>query len=55
MADVWLGFERDDIRHWYADAGLVDINVDCAEGSRCMTTPDGMTEPLSIFVAIGRK
>ncbi|HSD82426.1 MAG TPA: class I SAM-dependent methyltransferase [Anaerolineae bacterium] len=55
MADLWLGFERDDIRRWYADAGLHDIDVDCAEGSCCATAPDGTQEPLSIFVAIGRK
>jgi ubiquinone/menaquinone biosynthesis C-methylase UbiE len=55
MADLWLGFERDDIRKWYAEAGLKEIDVDCAEGSCCATAPDGTTEPLSIFVAIGRK
>ncbi len=22
MSDLWLGFERDDIRNWYAEAGL---------------------------------
>lgn len=55
MADLWLGFARDDIRQWYAEAGLKEIDVDCAEGSCCATAPDGTQEPLSIFVAIGRK
>ena len=55
MADLWLGFERDDLRRWYAEAGLTEIDVDCAEGSCCATAPDGTMEPLSIFVAIGRK
>jgi ubiquinone/menaquinone biosynthesis C-methylase UbiE len=55
MADLWLGFERDAIRQWYAEAGLKEIDVDCAEGSCCATAPDGTQEPLSIFVAIGRK
>ncbi len=55
MADLWLGFERDDIRRWYADAGLVDIDVDCAEGTCNACGPDGELKPLSIFVAIGRK
>jgi ubiquinone/menaquinone biosynthesis C-methylase UbiE len=55
MADLWLGFERDNIRWWYAEAGLKEIDVDCAEGSCCATAPDGTLEPLSIFVAIGRK
>jgi ubiquinone/menaquinone biosynthesis C-methylase UbiE len=56
MADVWLGFERDDIRRWYAEAGLAVIDVDCAEGACQATTPDGApAEPLSIFVALGRR
>ncbi len=55
MADLWLGFERDDIRQWYADAGLSNIDVDCAEGTCNACGPSGTIEPLSIFVAIGRK
>ena len=55
MADLWLGFERDAIRQWYADAGLTEIDVDCAEGTCNACGPDGTVEPLSIFVAIGRK
>jgi len=55
MADVWLGFERGDIRRWFAEAGLKDIDVDCAEGTCNACGPDGTVKPLSIFVAIGRK
>jgi arsenite methyltransferase len=55
MADLWLGFERDDIRHWFAQAGLSDIDVDCAEGTCDACGPDGEVKPLSIFVALGRK
>ena len=55
MADLWLGFERDDIRRWYAAAGLSNIDVDCAEGTCNACGPSGAIEPLSIFVAIGRK
>ena len=55
MADLWLGFERDDIRRWFAEAGLTGIDVDCAEGACCAADPTGKVEPLSIFVAIGRK
>jgi len=54
MADLWLGFERDDIRRWFAEAGLHDIDVDCAEGTCNACGPDGKVQPLSIFVAIGR-
>ena len=55
MADLWLGFERDDIRKWFGEAGLAEIDVDCAEGTCCASDPDGKVEPLSIFVAVGRK
>ena len=55
MADLWLGFERGDIRRWFAEAGLTGIDVDCAEGACCAADPTGKIEPLSIFVAIGRK
>jgi ubiquinone/menaquinone biosynthesis C-methylase UbiE len=55
MSDLWLGFERDDIRRWFAEAGLHDIDVDCAEGTCNACGPDGEVQPLSIFVAIGRK
>jgi ubiquinone/menaquinone biosynthesis C-methylase UbiE len=55
MADLWLGFARDDTRCWFAEAGLRNIDVDCAEGTCNACGPDGRVEPLSIFVAIGRK
>jgi ubiquinone/menaquinone biosynthesis C-methylase UbiE len=55
MADLWLGFERDDIRKWFTDAGLNEVDVNCAEGTCNACGPNGDTEPLSIFVAIGRK
>jgi arsenite methyltransferase len=55
MADLWLGFERDDIRQWLVEAGLVEIDVDCAEGTCNACGPDVEVKPLSIFVAIGRK
>ncbi len=55
MADLWLGFERNEIRQWLAEAGLVEIDIDCAEGTCNACGPDGEVKPLSIFVAIGRK
>lgn len=55
MADRWLGFERAEVRGWFTEAGLEEVDVDCAEGVCCATSPDGTMKPLSIFVAIGRK
>ena len=55
MADRWLGFDRQDIRKWYEAAGLVDNDIDCAEGTCDCSTPDEGAISLSIFVAIGQK
>ncbi len=55
MADLWLGFDRQQIRAWFTQAGLQQVDVDCAEGTCNACGPDGNVEPLSIFVALGRK
>jgi len=55
MADLWLGFERAAIHHWLEAAGLQEVEIDCAEGTCCAKAPDGSEEPLSVFVAVGRK
>ena len=55
MADLWLGFDRDDIRNWFGNEGLSEIEVECAEGTCNACGPGGKVGPLSIFVAIGRK
>ena len=55
MADRWLGFQREDVRRWYAAAGLHKIDVDCAQGSCDCTGPQQEDISLSIFVAIGEK
>ncbi len=55
MADLWLGFKREDIHSWFQAAGLVEIDVDCAEGTCNACGPNGQVDPLSIFVAIGHK
>ncbi len=55
MADLWLGFERDQIRAWYAEAGLVDVSVDCTGQDCCATSHCGCQQAqVSIFVATGR-
>ncbi len=35
MADVWLGFEREQVREWFEAAGLVNVIVDCTGQSCC--------------------
>lgn len=39
MADVWQGFNRDQMREWYRLAGLVNIVVDCT-GQNCCAESD---------------
>lgn len=55
MADRWLGFERQDIQKWYEAAGLLNNDIDCAEGTCDCSGPDLEAISLSIFVAIGQK
>ena len=53
--DRWLGFKRDDIRRWFADAGLKGVQVDCV-GDNCCPTSRGTGErvAIGIFIAVGR-
>ena len=55
MADVWLGFDRQQIRDWFVQAGFEQLDIDCAEGTCNACGPDGEVKPLSIFVATGEK
>lgn len=50
MADLWLGFERTQIREWFAQAGLVNVIVDNT-GQLCQSKQ----AEISIFVATGTK
>jgi ubiquinone/menaquinone biosynthesis C-methylase UbiE len=60
MADVWLGFDRAQIRAWFREAGLVNILVDCTGESCCaesknpaITDASGREAKISVFVATG--
>lgn len=66
MRDLWLGFERDQIRAWFEEAGLVNVIVDssgesCQSGSASTVLNTGLSTGLregadiSIFVATGTK
>jgi len=57
MADVWMGFDRTQIRAWFEQAGLVNVIVDCT-GETCQAECEagGNTAArISIFVATGTK
>lgn len=61
MADVWLGFERSQVRQWFEQAGLVNIIVDGSGESCCAESKDGAAPSeqrvaqISVFVAVGAK
>lgn len=44
MADVWQGFDRADLRAWFAEAGLVNVIVDCTGQSCCAESQAGAGE-----------
>lgn len=57
MADVWLGFARDEVRTWFEKAGLVNVIIDCT-GESCQAgcqNEDNEHADISIFVAAGTK
>jgi len=57
MSDVWLGFEREQMREWYEQAGLVNVILDCT-GQSCQAgclSDAGEHADISIFVAAGTR
>jgi ubiquinone/menaquinone biosynthesis C-methylase UbiE len=61
MADVWQGFEREQVRGWFAEADLVNVLLDCSGESCHSTSSDPDTDAakrqaeIDIFVASGTK
>jgi hypothetical protein len=54
--DRWLGFKRDDIRRWFAEAGLKNAQVDSLDETCCVDSDCGSESArISIFVASGVK
>lgn len=57
MHDIWLGFERAQVRAWFEQAGLVNVIVD-STGQSCQSgckSGAGEDADISIFVATGTK
>lgn len=54
--DKWMGFNRDDIRKWFIDAGLSDVNINCVNAN-CSSSSNNSQEmaDISIFIASGVK
>jgi arsenite methyltransferase len=62
MADVWQGFDRDQMHAWFQEVGLVNVIVDgtgqsCCASSSSPTLTDGKGNEarISVFVATGTR
>ncbi len=54
--DRWLGFKRNDIKQWFENACLTNIQINCAGEDCCAESNCGCeSASISIFVASGRK
>ncbi len=54
--DRWMGFKREDVARWFAEAGLYDVAVESV-GDNCRAQSSCCDDVASvgIFVAVGRK
>jgi len=54
--DRWLGFKRENIQRWLAEADLKNISVNCVGQNCCAQSSCGAEKAvISIFVALGEK
>jgi ubiquinone/menaquinone biosynthesis C-methylase UbiE len=53
--DRWKGFDREDIRRWFREAGLAEVRVDGLGEDCCPTGADGKGAAVSIFIASGTR
>lgn len=54
--DRWMGFQRDDIKRWFSEAGLEAVQVDCAGENCCAEScADSTKASVNIFIASGVK
>ena len=51
--DRWMGFDRDDVREWFREAGLTDVRVGSFDAKCCDTSRDGKKARIGIFIASG--
>lgn len=54
--DRWLGFDREDIKRWYENAGLKNISVESSGDECCADSNCGCSSAkITIFMAYGEK
>ena len=55
MADLWMGFERNQVEAWYNSARLTDVKVECTGSDCCGSSSSGDLATISVFVASGTR
>lgn len=52
--DIWLGFDREQVRAWFETAGLIDVWVE-STGERCCAAAEAQEAgaQVTVFVAVG--
>ena len=54
--DVWLGFDRDQIKQWFEEVGLSKVTIDSVGSNCCADSSCGcQAATVSIFAAYGEK
>lgn len=54
--DRWMGFDRNDIKKWFENAGLKNIKIECTGEECCADSACGCTSAkISVFIAYGEK
>jgi len=54
--DIWMGFDRKDIKNWFNEAGLKNAEIDCVESNCCAKSNECQDNAsISIFFAYGEK
>ncbi len=53
--DRWKGFERNDLKKWYLESGLINVQVVSTEETCSSESTDGEKASISIFAAVGQK
>jgi ubiquinone/menaquinone biosynthesis C-methylase UbiE len=54
--DRWMGFKREDIKRWFEDAGLQNVEVNCVGEDCCSDSELGCDQAkISVFLAASEK
>lgn len=54
--DQWMGFKREDIKRWFTEAGLRNVQIDCVGENCCAESDRGNQKAsVSLFIASGTK